>query len=200
MLQYPEPLNQVIEVLRELPGVGRKTAERYAFHLLDANPEKLRQMASLIGTLQTEVLRCSLCGCLTGQEKCRLCDPSLRDTSSLCIIANAKDALIIEQTHTFKGMYHVLGGLLSPLEGIGPETLRLDLLKNRLETSLPQELIIALDSTVEGDATALYIAREFQYLSLKISRLALGLPMGSSLDFIDSGTLAHAIAARFQLS
>jgi len=198
MKKYPPHLIKLIDCLKTLPGVGNKSAERFAFHLLEQPEERLKNIASVIAATKERIRCCEECGCLIGDAACTLCDRNKRDPTLLSIVASPKDALTIEQTHEFRGLYHVLGGLLSPLEGRGPESLSLKKLFSRIESHSIQEIIIALDSTVEGDATSLYLTQEFNqlYPAIKISRLAFGIPIGSTLDYVDSGTLARALSGR----
>lgn len=195
-MPYPQHLLKVIEVLKRLPGVGNKSAERFVFQMLEWKPEYLQEMAEAIRHIPEKLKRCSCCGCLIGEESCTFCDPAKRDTQVLCIIASPRDAFAVEDTREYKGLYHVLGGVLSPMEGRGPEQLRFDSLKQRIQDLQIKEVVIALDSTLEGDATALYVKRELEHLGVHTSRLAFGLPVGSSLDYIDGGTLARALSGR----
>jgi recombination protein RecR len=196
MKGYPEHLSKLIQVLKKLPGVGSRSAERFAFHLLKWRPEELQELASAIQEVPKRIKQCPACGCLIGERECFFCD-SRRNSNILCIIASPRDAFSIEETHEYDGLYHVLGGLLSPMNRKGPEHLSLDRLKERIENLGVKEVIIALDSTLEGDATALYLKQELPS-TLHISRLAFGLPMGSHLDFVDGGTLARAFSGRHQ--
>lgn len=193
---YPETLVQLISILRKLPGVGSKTAERFAFHLLDWPQDKLDEMSQVIKSSKEKLKSCPTCGALVDIPICPFCNLSKRENRVLCVVASPKDIFYLEETHEYKGLYQVLGTLLSPLEGkkLSPQVLHR--LKQRIETQGIEEVILALDSTLEGDATALYIKKELESLAVKISRLALGLPMGSSLDLIDGGTLARALAGR----
>jgi recombination protein RecR len=195
-MKYPKHLIKVIEVLKRLPGVGSKSAERYAFQLLEWKPEYLAEMAEAIRTIPEKLKHCEECGCLRGEEPCTICVEPRISSGSMCLVSSSKDALSIEETRQYKGLYHVLGGLLSPMDGIGPEKLQLPKLKERMQKLNIQELILALDSTLEGDATSLYLKRELSHFPIKISRLAFGIPMGSSLDYIDGGTLARALSGR----
>jgi recombination protein RecR len=195
-MRYPDHLLKLIDVLRKLPGVGNKSAERFAFHLLNSKVNDLNEMAKVISQVPEKLKLCETCGCLIGIKECSFCDTSRYSTASLCIIASAKDAYAIDDTGEFKGLYHVLGDLLSPMHGIGPEKLKIENLKNRIVKHNIQEIVIALDSTLEGDATSLYLKEELKHLNINISRLAFGLPMGSSLDYVDGGTLARAFMGR----
>lgn len=195
-MNYPLHLLKLIESLKKLPGVGSKSAERFAFELLKWNEESLHSLAKLIDTIPSKLKTCDACGCLQGEEACSFCRRPLQDSSKICILASPRDVYAIEATHEFRGHYHVLGGMISPLEGIGPEQLNLEKLLDRIEALAIEEIVIALDSTLEGDATALYLKKLFHDRPVKITRLAFGIPMGSSIDFVDGGTLARAFAGR----
>lgn len=194
-MQYPDHLLKLIAVFKKLPGVGTKSAERFAFHVLDWPQEKLIEMSKTIEDTKTILNHCLECGFLI-ETSCPLCQDRGRDPTTLCVVASAKDIFLIEQTHEYRGLYHVLGGLFSPLQGMAPAPHSIEKLKERSTRLGTQELILALDSTLEGDATALFLKKELESFALKTSRLALGLPMGSSLDYIDGGTLARAFAGR----
>jgi recombination protein RecR len=195
-MHYPEPLEKLIQFLKKMPGVGRKTAERFAFHLLLWPKNQLVEFADAIAKAQEKLNTCQECGCLLDTSPCPFCDISKRQTHLLCIVGSVKDIFLIEKTREFRGLYHVLGGLLSPITGQSPALLRIDILKKRIEKYHVKEVILALDSTLEGDVTAHFLKKELDSLSLLASRLALGLPMGSSLDYIDGGTLARAFSGR----
>ncbi len=196
MARYPSDLLTLIAYLKMLPGVGSKTAERYAFQLLTWPHHQIKEFADLLGTIQEKIQHCPECQCLMETKKCHFCDLSQRDPQILCLISSARDVYSIEETRVYKGLYHVIGGLLSPLQGRNPEHLQLEKLKKRLSTLAINEVIIALDSTLEGDATALYLKEELDRWGLRASRLAFGLPMGSSLDYVDGGTLLRALTGR----
>ncbi|QVL57191.1 MAG: recombination mediator RecR [Simkaniaceae bacterium] len=196
MLRYPKDLLTLIAHLKKLPGVGKKTAERYAFHLLEWDGKDLHEFAEGLATLKERVQSCAECGCLMDGVRCIFCDQEKRDCSIMCIIASPRDAYAIEETGDFRGMYHVLGALLSPLDGKTPESLNLSQLENRIQALDIQEVILALDSTLEGDATSLFLKEQLAKSGIEVSRLALGLPLGSSLDFVDEGTLSQAFSGR----
>lgn len=193
-MSYPSYLLKVIDSLKRLPGVGAKTAERFAFQLLGWPSSRLTELSALIAGLPTEIIACEKCGALMDEKRCPFCNNASRDFSTLCIVASPKDVFAVEETGSFRGIYHVLDGLLSPIEGKGPEVLELEKLVGRIEAV--NEVIIALDSTLEGDATSLFLKRELEAHDIVVSRLAFGLPMGSPLDYVDSGTLAHAFSGR----
>ncbi len=189
-------LQQLIFQLKLLPGVGSKTAERFAFHLLTWPDNTLADFGDIISSLKNKIHTCPTCHCLKNLESCDFCNTDKRDTSLLCIISSPKDAYAIEETHIYKGLYHVLGGLLSPLDGRTIQQLNLPHLLHRIAHLPIRETIIALDSTLEGDATALYLKEQLGKLGITVSRLALGLPMGSPLEYVDGGTLSHAFIGR----
>ena len=193
-MKYPTDLQSLITHLRKLPGVGGKTAERFAFALLEWKEKDLLNTSSLLSTLKTRIQTCSDCGCLKDQTACGFCQD--RDSNFLCIISSAKDAYAIEDTHAYRGLYHVVETLLSPLDGRTPDLLDLPKLTSRIKKNQTQEIILALDSTLEGDATALYLKKHLDALGLNVTRLAYGMPMGSTLDYIDEGTLSLAITGR----
>lgn len=197
-MQYPSHLLKLIQVLKRLPGVGTKSAERFAFHLLTLSEEQLKEFGEIVSSTKEKLQQCKDCGCLLDETYCRYCDLSKRESHVICILASPKEVFSIEGTHEYKGLYHVLGGLLSPLENKGPEHLSFKKLKNRIFSLGVREIVIALDSTLEGDATALFLKKELAECQVQISRIAFGLPMGSSLDYVDGGTLARALQGRNQ--
>ena len=196
MPKYPPSLQHLISLLKLLPGVGTKTAERFAFHLLTWEAEPQSQLSQVLAGLKETVPECPTCHCLAGLDGCEFCNLDRRSSDQLCIIASPKDAYAIEETHTYKGLYHVLGGLLSPLDGRSLATLNLATLFTRLADLTPKEVIIALDSTLEGDATALYLKEKTGALGIPVSRLAFGLPIGSPLEYVDETTLSRALSNR----
>jgi recombination protein RecR len=193
-MQLPKELFLLMNFLRKLPGIGTKTAERFAFELLQWPQNELDQFSQLLRALLQNVVACSDCGCLTDRGHCRFCERV--KTPSLCIIASAKDAYSIEETKTFFGFYHVIEHLLSPLDHRHVSTVRIDRIVERIRKHAIQEVIIAFDSTLEGDTTALYLKEQLSPLAIKITRLAFGIPLGSALDHIDGGTLSRAFAGR----
>jgi recombination protein RecR len=196
MTDYPEDLQSLISIIKKLPGIGTKTAERFAFELIRWNREELKLFGSLLTEIQDKIPACPVCGCLTDQGRCSFCDVAIRDPHSLCILSSARDVYAIEETHSFRGLYHIVEHLLSPLDGRYSNTLRIDRIESRIQQHQVQEIIIAFDSTLEGDATALYLKEKLSVFPVKITRLAFGLPVGSSLDHIDGGTLARALTGR----
>jgi recombination protein RecR len=196
MARYPSVLAQLIAYLKKLPGVGSKTAERFAFQLLDWPDVELQTFSTLFAQLKEKIVKCPECHCLTDNDLCPFCHGGTRDKTQLCIIASPRDAYSLDETGAYRGLYHVLGGLLSPLDGKTPEHLNLERLKKRITALQIKEIIIALDSTLEGDTTSLFLKEQIKGWGLPLSRLAFGLPIGSSLDFVDGGTLARALTGR----
>jgi recombination protein RecR len=164
--------------------------------MLSWSPEAISLFAKSLQSLQEELHICPNCSCLKGESECEFCNPAKRDSSLLCIVSSAKDIYPIEETRIFRGMYHVLGAVLSPLQGYNTENIDIEKIKLRIETHGITDIILALDSTIEGDATSLFLKEELQTLSMNISRLAFGIPLGSSLDYVDSGTLTRAFLGR----
>jgi recombination protein RecR len=192
-----EPLlDQLIEALRCLPGVGPKSAQRMALHLLERDREGGLRLSATLAAAMERIGRCGQCRNLTEQELCRICANDQRDTSVLCIVESPSDVLAIEQATGYQGRYFVLMGRLSPLDGIGPAELGLDELARRLEDDPPQEMIIATNPTVEGEATAYYLQRMAQQAGIGVSRIAHGVPIGGELEFTDQSTIAHAFSSR----
>lgn len=200
-MQYSSALLEtLIAEITRLPGLGRKSAQRIAFHLLRISREEAERLTRAITDLKERVQDCQICGNVTETQPCALCDDPRRDASLLCVVEQAMDVLAIERTGEFRGRYHVLKGALSPVDGIGPEQLRLAELLARVRAGGVEELIVATNPTAQGEATALYIARLLQPgLPIKVTRIARGVPMGSDLEFSDQITLARAITGRKEI-
>ncbi|MCB1180990.1 MAG: recombination protein RecR [Chlamydiia bacterium] len=195
-MHYPDSLEKLIQILKKLPGIGHKSAERFAFQMITWPETILTEMGEIIKNAKKNLNFCAECGALSDFNLCSLCDPTQREIKQMCIVATVKDVFLIEKTRQYHGLYHVLGGLLSPITGCTPDFLSIISLKNRIKKLPLEEVILAIDSTLEGDATALFLKKELKELGIQTSRLALGLPMGSSLDYIDGGTLATAFTGR----
>lgn len=195
MAKYPNELLILINYFRKFPGVGAKTAERFVFQLFTWPQEDLKKFSLLVSGLKNQIQFCLQCGCFMSASACEFCDLSKRDPQLLCVISSPKDAYAIEQTRIYKGLYHVIRTTASPIEGKGLDPEQLEKLHQRLAESNIQEMVLALDSTLEGDATALYLKEKFGK-EVKVSRLAFGLPLGSSLDYIDSATLGRSLYGR----
>ena len=189
-------LNQLIDALRCLPGVGPKSAQRMAFHLLDHDREGGRRLAQVLGESMERINRCARCRTLSERELCALCANPNRDPSLLCVVENPSEIVAIEQATGYRGLYFVLGGRLSPLDGLGPAQLGLDVLEARLKEGGLVELILAVSATVEGIATSNYIAEQAARHQVRVTRIAHGVPLGGELEHVDGGTLAHAFAGR----
>lgn len=192
-------LQALIEALRRLPGVGPKTAQRMALHLLERDRDAALMISRALSEAAEGIGECQQCHSLSETPVCEICEHPGRDRSLLCVLESPIDLMAIEQTGGFSGLYFVLGGHLSPIDGIGPEDLGIDQLLDRLYQGEVQELVLATNPTVEGEATAHYIAEQLHDLDIKVSRIAHGVPVGGELEFVDGGTLAHALAGRRQL-
>lgn len=189
-------LTQLIDALRCLPGVGQKSAQRMAYHVLERNREGGMRLAGVLQEAVQRISHCSLCRDFTEQEMCAICASGSRDAGLLCLVETPADRLVIEQATGYRGLYFILQGRLSPLDGIGPRELGLDKLATRLAQGEIRELIIATNPTVEGEATAHYLAQLARQFEVKPSRLAHGVPIGGELEYVDRGTLAHAFGSR----
>ncbi len=189
-------LSELMDALRCLPGVGAKSAQRMAFHLLERDREGGRRLARLLARSMDSIGHCSRCRTLTEQDVCALCSNPNRASSQLCVVENPAEVAAIEQSASYSGLFFVLGGKLSPLDGIGPEELRLGELESRLAEGSVEETILATSPTVEGEATAHYIAEMAHRHGIKVTRIAHGVPLGGDLEYVDSGTLAHALVGR----
>jgi recombination protein RecR len=198
-MMFEAPIQRLIDELARLPGIGRKSAQRLAFHLLQVEEEDAVWLASAITEMRREVQLCSRCFNVTDGEECSICRDLRRDLSMLCVIERAQDIVVVERTQEFKGRYHVLGGAISPIEGIGPDQLRMRELVARIDDEKVEEVIVATNPTVEGDTTALYLARILKPLGVRVTRLASGLPVGGDLDYADELTLGRALAGRQEL-
>ncbi|MGI6120212.1 MAG: recombination mediator RecR [Desulfosporosinus sp.] len=195
-LQYPQPLADLISTLASLPGIGPKTAGRLAFYLLQ-QPRVAEDLAKAIIAANRNIRRCSICSNYTDRDPCALCQNTQRDLTALCVVEHPRDVVSLEKTKEFKGLYHVLHGVLSPMEGIGPEQLTVDKLLKRLDGI--KEVVMAMNLTVEGEATALYLAGLLKPLGIKVTRIAHGLPVGGDLEYADEVTIARALEGRRQL-
>lgn len=197
--QFPEPVARLIEELAKLPGVGPKSAQRLAYHLLQQDPAAVRRLGQALLSAHDKVVRCSVCQDLADSDPCAVCADPGRDQHIIMVVEDSRDVIAIERTGEYHGLYHVLGGTISPMEGIGPEQLHVRELLGRLQKATVQEVILATDPDVEGDATALYIARLVRSQDLRVTRIARGLPAGGDIDYADELTLARAIEGRREL-
>ncbi len=197
-------LDQLIKEFSRLPGIGKKSAARIVYHLLRTNPENSRNLAALLNTLHDSVKTCSVCGSYTENDPCDICSNPNRDRSIVCVVEQSQDVQTIEATREYNGLFHVLKGVISPIDGIGPEDLTIRKLINRIASSRQgteiKEVIIATNPTVEGDTTALYLVRLLSGTGVKVSRLASGLPAGGDIEYADSLTLSRSISGRTTIS
>ncbi len=188
-------LNKLVEQFERLPGIGRKSAQRLAFHLLNQPPERAKEFAQAILDASQKIKHCAVCQSLTDQELCPICADSGRDKGIICVVADPRDVIAFERTREYKGLYHVLHGLISPMDGMGPEQLKIKELLTRLNGET-KEVVMATNPTVEGEATAMYLSRLIKPMGIKVSRLAYGIPVGSSLEYADEITLTRALEGR----
>ena len=196
MTSLPKPIAQLAAALSKLPGIGPRSAERLTLHLVQTDRNSVQELAQALVTARERVASCENCGALTERQPCAICSDPRRDATLLCVVERAVDILSIEKAESYRGRYHVLGGKISPLNGVGPEDLRIAALESRLDREPVREVIIALPSDVEGDATSFYLAKLLAGRDVKTSRIAHGLPVGSGLEFADGLTLGRAIEGR----
>ena len=193
---YEGVVQDLIDELGRLPGVGPKSAQRIAFHILQTDPADVRRLAHALTEVKAKVRFCSVCGNIAQEEQCRVCQDPRRDPAVICVVEEPKDVVAVERTREFRGRYHVLGGAISPIEGVGPDDLRIRDLLTRLADGTVTELILATDPNLEGEATATYLARMIKPMGLKVTRLASGLPVGGDLEYADEVTLGRAFEGR----
>ncbi len=194
-----EPLEIAIQELSKLPGIGRKTALRLCLFILRQSDQDVENLVKAISNLKTHLKFCRECFNLATEELCPVCNDQNRDRKTICVVEDINDVIAIERTNEFKGLYHVLGGVLSPLEGIGPNELKIKELISRIERLNPAEIVLALNPSTEGEATSLYIANILKDKNLKITRIARGIPIGSDLEFVDEATVVRALEGRIQI-
>jgi recombination protein RecR len=193
---YEGAVQDLIDELGRLPGIGPKSAQRIAFHLLDADKEDVRRLADAMTTVKEKVRFCRICGNVAEMDECAICRDARRDASVICVVEESKDVMAIERTRSFRGRYHVLGGAISPIQGIGPDQLRIRELMTRLSDDTVQEVVLATDPNLEGEATATYLSRMLKTLGVRVTRLASGLPVGGDLEYADEVTLGRAFEGR----
>ena len=196
---FEPPVQRLIDELARLPGVGRKSPQRLAFHLLHVEKADAERLAVAITDMREQVKLCARCFNVTGEEECSICRDLRRDPAQLCVVERPQDIVVVERTQEYRGRYHVLGGAISPIEGVGPEQLNMRELVARVEAEGVKEVIAATNPTVEGDTTALYLARLLKPLGVKVTRLASGLPVGGDLDYADELTLGRALTGRQEM-
>lgn len=199
MLLNAPSIERLVEGLRRLPGVGKRSAERYALHLLSADPSEALALSDAIREARNRIRLCSVCCNLTEDDPCAICSDSRRDQGLICVVEKPAGAMAIEKGGGYRGVYHVLHGVLNPLEGIGPEELRIDRLLRRIDRNDVSEVIVATNATAEGEATSLYLSRVLGQRGVAVSRIAHGVPMGGGLEYADDATLSHALQGRTRL-
>jgi recombination protein RecR len=196
---YAETLLKLIEELKKMPGIGPKSAQRLAFYILQSSGKDVEKLLSSIKQAKERLKHCSLCFNITDVDPCKICSNGNRDNHSLCVVAEPKDLVAIERSGEYNGKYHVLGGLISPLDGIGPENLRIKELLRRLRREKTTEIILAISPTTEGEATNIYLAKLIKPLEIKLTRVAYGLPIGADMDYADEATLSKAFQGRKEI-
>ena len=199
MNDYSDALGNLVDQLAKLPGIGRKSAQRLAFHILKQSDEEAKLLADAILTAKAKIHYCSLCYNLTDRELCPICSNAERDRSILCVVEDARDVIALERSHQFHGLYHVLHGAISPMDGIGPDQLKIKELLQRLQVHPVDEVIIATNTSIEGEATAMYLGNLLKPLGLKVTRIAQGLPVGGDIQYADDVTLAKAFHGRWEI-
>ena len=199
-MSFPKPLLKLIEEFQKFPSVGPKSAQRMAFHVLNRDLPNVEELSKAILDAKTQIKRCSICQNLSSDGSCEICSNTSRDIKTICVVSEPKDLIALEKTNAFKGTYHVLGGLISPIDGIGPGNLSIKELLNRASKNNVSEVIIALDTSVEGEATTLYLHRILSPICNKITRLGFGLPVGSELEYADELTLTRALETRSEIT
>ena len=199
-LSLPEPVSALVAALGRLPGIGPRSAERLALHLVQSEAGQVKQLAQALLDAREKIQLCDICGALTESQPCALCTDDRRDAAILCVVETAVDVINVDKSGAFNGRFHVLGGKISPLNGIGPEDLRIAELDQRVEQSEVREIVVALGADVEGDATSNYLAQRLSAKGAKVTRIAHGLPAGSGLEFADELTLSHALEGRREMT
>jgi recombination protein RecR len=196
---YAEPVGRLIDELRKLPGIGVKTAQRLAFHVLSMPTDEVRKLSDALRDAKDKVRWCSVCGNITDVDPCGYCADASRDRSTICVVERPEDVIAMERTREFRGVYHVLGGAISPMEGVGPGDIRLRELLDRVKSGEVREVIIATDPNIEGEATAIYISKLLKPIDIQVTRIAHGLPVGGDLEYADEVTLARALEGRHRM-
>lgn len=198
-MYYPEPISKLVDSFTKLPGIGPKTAVRLAFFVINMDDDDVMNFANALVDAKRKLTHCKICGHITDQDPCAICQDTSRDSSVICVVQDPKDVIAMEKMKEFNGRYHVLHGSISPMEGVGPEDINVPDLINRLKEEAVEELIIATNPNVEGEATAMYISRLVKPSGIKISRIAHGLPVGGDLEYADEVTLSKALEGRKDL-
>ncbi|MGH9160014.1 MAG: recombination mediator RecR [Vicinamibacteraceae bacterium] len=198
-MSYPEPLNDLIELLRRLPGIGQKSAQRIAFHVLKTTDADIARLAQALHDVKSRVRHCSICSNITEHDPCAFCTSPARNHRLICVVEEPVNVMAVEKTREFKGVYHVLMGVLSPLQGVGPDDLKIKGLLARVQDGAVDEVILATSPNVEGEATAIYLARLLKALGVHVTRIAMGVPVGSDLEYADEVTMHKALEGRREM-
>lgn len=198
-MNYPKTIQNLIECFKKIPGVGEKTAERYVLSLLEMDEEVLEKFSNYLKEIKSNIKRCKICNNLSEEDICSICQDSTRDHSTICVVEEPKNVFSFEKAGTYLGVYHVLDGLISPLEGIRPENINIPSLLKRIEEEKIKEVIIAVKACVEGETTAMYIAKKLENKNVKVSKIAYGIPLGADMGYIDSSTLEISLENRQQI-
>ena len=198
-MHYAKPLAKLVSEFEKLPGIGPKSAQRLAFHILRINEEEARGLAEAVLNVKQLIKQCPVCYNYTDNDRCDICSDSRRDRTLLCVVSEPRDVVAMEKTNEFRGLYHVLGGVISPMDGVGPEMLKIRELLARVQEGEIREIIIATNPTIEGDTTAMYIAKPLKELGIKVTRIAHGMPVGGDMDYADQATLIQALHWRREM-
>lgn len=198
-LQYPAPIKRLIEEFNKMPGIGPKSAQRLVFYIMGIPEEEIKELSDALFDVKKKIKRCSTCYNITENDPCRICSDPNRNADIICVVSDPKDMLAIERTREYKGLFHVLGGVIAPLDGIGPDDLKIKELLKRLKNGV-KEVVIALNPTTESETTSHYLTKLIKPLGIKLTRIAYGLPIGSDMDFADEATLLKSLEGRIEVS
>lgn len=199
MSYYARPLARLIEEFGKLPGIGPKTAQRLAFHVLNLPRERVKKLADALIEAREKIRYCSICGNLTDEDPCSICSSKTRDNTVICVVENPKDVIAMEKTREYRGLYHILHGAISPMESIGPDDIKIKELLDRIQKTTVKEVILATNPNIEGEATAMYIARLIKPFGIRVTRIAHGVPVGGDLEYADEVTLTKALEGRKEM-
>lgn len=199
MQNYTTPINRLIDEFSKLPGIGKKTAQRLAFHVINMNSNDVESLSKAIVDAKKDIVYCDICCNISDSNPCSMCSNKNRDSSLICVVEDPRDVMAMERSREFKGQYHVLHGVISPMDGIGPDMIRIKELINRLSNQDVKEIIMATNPTIEGEATAMYIARLLKPMGIKVTRIAHGLPVGGDLEYADEVTISKALEGRREI-
>lgn len=199
MNDYSNPINRLIEELGKLPGIGRKTAQRLAFHIINMNDSDVEALSEAIKDVKNEIKRCSICCNITDSDPCSICSNQHRDYSTICVVEDPRDVAAMERIKDYNGKYHVLNGVIDPINGVGPDMINIKELLQRLANEEVKEIIMATNPTIEGEATAMYIARVLKPMGIKVTRIAHGLPVGGDIEYADDVTISKALEGRREI-